>query len=94
MSVEIVWSPRALLRLEEIRTFVGKDKPEAAERLALRIVSLVEVLRHHPRLGHTGVERGIRELVIGGTPYIVLYRVGRAHVSILTIWHGAQRKKT
>jgi toxin ParE1/3/4 len=94
VSIEIIWSPRALLRLDEIRIFVAKDKPEAAERLALRIVSLIEALRHHPRLGHTGVERGVRELVIGGRPYIVLYRVRRAHVTILTIWHGAQRKET
>ena len=76
----------------EIRAYVAKDKPEAAERLATRIVAVVEALRNHPHLGRAGREPGIRELVIGGTPYIVVYRVRGKRVTISTIWHGAQRK--
>lgn len=92
MPVEIVWSPLALSRLKQIRTYVAEDKPEAAERLATRIVAVVEALRTHPHLGRTGAEPGIRELVIGSTPYIVLYRVQGERVTVSTIWHGAQRK--
>ncbi|HKN22580.1 MAG TPA: type II toxin-antitoxin system RelE/ParE family toxin, partial [Terracidiphilus sp.] len=92
MPVEIVWSPLARSRLQEIRAYVARDKPDAAERLATRIVAVVEVLRDHPRLGRAGAEPGVRELVIGGTPYIVVYRVQRNRVTINTIWHGAQRK--
>ncbi len=93
MPVEIVWSPLARARLQEIRAYVAtKDKPDAAERLATRIVTVVEVLRNHPHLGRAGAEPGIRELVIGGTPYIVLYRVRGKRVTISTIRHGAQRK--
>jgi toxin ParE1/3/4 len=93
VPVEIVWSPLALERLQEIRAYVALDKPDAAERLATRIVAVVEALRNHPRLGHAGTEPGIRELVIGGTPYVVLYRVRAQRVIISTIWHGAQRKE-
>jgi toxin ParE1/3/4 len=93
--VEIVWSHRARSRLEEIRAYVAKDKPDAAARLATRIVAVVEALRSHPSLGRVGAEPGIRELVIGGTPYIILYSVKRTQITISTIWHGAQsRKKT
>ncbi len=67
------------------------DKLEAAERLAIRIVAIVEVLRHHPHAGRAGAKPGIRELVVGGTPYIVLYRVQGKRIIISTIWHGAQR---
>jgi len=91
--MEIVWSPLASARLQEIRAYVAKDKPIAAERLATRIVAVIEALRNHPHLGHTGTEPGIRELVIGGTPYVVLYRVRGKRVTILTVWHGAQQKK-
>jgi toxin ParE1/3/4 len=79
-------------RLQEIRAYAAKDKPEAAARLAMRIVTVVEALREHPYLGRTGAEPRLRELVIGGTPYVVLYRVRRGRVIILTIWHGAHRK--
>jgi toxin ParE1/3/4 len=93
VPVEIVWSPLARARLQEIRAYVAMDKPGAAERLATRIVAVVEALRNHPNLGRVGPEPGIRELVIGGTPYIVLYRVRSKRVTISTIWHGAQRKE-
>jgi toxin ParE1/3/4 len=92
VPVEIAWSPLALARLQEIRAFVALDKPAAAERLAIRIVTLVEALRSSPYLGRAGVEPGIRELVVGGTPYIILYRIRRAKLLILTVTHGAQRK--
>ncbi|MGA7792167.1 MAG: type II toxin-antitoxin system RelE/ParE family toxin [Candidatus Acidiferrales bacterium] len=92
MPVEIVWSALARTRLREIRAFVARDKPEAAARLALRIVAMVEALRNHPLLGRVGAEPGIRELIIASTPYIVLYRVHGRRVIINTIWHGAQRR--
>jgi len=91
VPVEIVWSALARTRLREIRAYVARDKPEAAERLAIRIVAMIEALRSHPHLGRVGSELGVRELVIGGTPYIVLYRVQGQRVTISTIWHGAQR---
>jgi toxin ParE1/3/4 len=65
----------------------------AAERLATRIVAVVEALKNHPHLGRAAAVPGIRELPIGGTPYIVLYRVHGKRVTISTIWHGAQRKE-
>jgi toxin ParE1/3/4 len=93
VPVEIVWSPLARARLRDIQTFIAQDKPEAAAILATRIVAVVETLRQHPHLGRAGAEPGIRELVIGGSPYIVLYRVQATRVTITTIWHGAQRSK-
>jgi len=93
VPVEIVWSALARTRLREIRDYVARDKPQAAERLAMRIVTAVEALRNHPYLGRVGAEPGIRELVIASTPYIVLYRVQGERVVISTIWHGAQRRE-
>jgi toxin ParE1/3/4 len=90
VPVDVVWSPLARTRLREIRDYVARDKPEAAERLAIRIVTVIEALRNHPHLGRVGAERGIRELVIGGTPYMVLYRVQGRRVIISTIWHAAR----
>lgn len=93
MPLEIVWSPLARIRLREIRSFVARDKPDAAGRLSARIVAVVEVLKSHPFLGRAGARPGIRELVIGGTPYVVFYRVRGTRVTIDTIWHGTRLKK-
>jgi toxin ParE1/3/4 len=92
VPVEVVWSPPALARLREIRAFIALDKPDAAERLATRIVAIVESLKAYPYLGRAGAEPGIRELVIGGTPYTILYRVRASRVIIATIWHSAQAR--
>jgi toxin ParE1/3/4 len=71
----------------------GANKPEAAERSTTQLVAVVEALKTYPHLGRAGAEPGVRELVIGGTPYIVLYRVRGKRVTINTIWHEVQRKK-
>jgi toxin ParE1/3/4 len=92
VPVEIVWSPLALARLREIRVYAARDNPEAATRLATRIVALVEALREHPYLGRAGSEPGMRELVVGGTPYLIFYRVRAKRVTITSIWHGAQSR--
>ena len=94
MPVEIVWSPLARARLQEIRAYIALDKPDAAERMATRIVAIVEALRNHPHLGRAGAEPGVRELVVGGTPYIVLYQFRGRRITITAIWHGAQRRST
>lgn len=85
VPVEIVWSPLARARLREIHAYVATDNPEAAERLATRIVAMVEALTNYPYLGRAGAEPAIRELAVGGTPYIVLYRVRGERVTISTI---------
>jgi addiction module RelE/StbE family toxin len=89
---QIVWSPLAVARLQEIRAYIALDKTDAAERLSTRIVALVEALRTNPHLGRIGPEAGTRELVVGGTPYIILYRVHRQRITINTIWHSSQDK--
>ena len=93
MPVEIVWSPLARLRLQEIHDYVAKDKPMAAERLAMRIVAAVQALRKYPHMGRAGAGPEIRELVIGKTPYVVFYKVRGRTITINTIWHGAQRRE-
>lgn len=92
VPIEIVWSALSLERLREIRAFVALDKPDAAERLVTRIVAMVEVLLRFPNAGRAGAEAGTRELAVGGTPYVIVYRVRDHRVIIGTIWHGAQRR--
>jgi len=92
VTIEIVWSPLAQAQLSEIRAYVAMDKPDAASRLATRIVSVVESLRNHPYLGRAGPEPGTRELIIGGTPYSIVYRVHSNRITVNTICHSAQRK--
>ena len=94
MPLRIVWSALARSRLQEIYECIGMDKPAAAERLAIRIVAAVQVLRRHPYVGRIGRESGTRDLVIGKAPYIVAYEIRHSEVRITMIWHGAQNRTT
>jgi len=94
VSLTVVWSALARRRLKEIYEHVAKDKPFAAERLAIRIVAAVQVLKRYPSVGRLGRDFGTRELVIGRTPYIVSYEVHETEVRIVTIWHGAQHRES
>jgi toxin ParE1/3/4 len=73
---------------------VARDKPVAAEKLAIRIVAAVLALRNYPYIGRVGADPEIRELVIGRTPYVVLYKVRGSVATINTIWHGAQKHES
>jgi toxin ParE1/3/4 len=92
VPLEIVWSPLARARLREIHAYIALDNADAADRLATRIVALIETLKSHPYLGRAGSQAGIRELVIGGSPYVILYQVRGKRITISTIWHTAQTK--
>jgi len=90
--MRIIWSEMAISNLIEIRRFIEHDKPEAARRLAQRILASVERLAEHPHLGRPGREPGTRELIVAGTPYIIPYRVQRGRLSILAVLHAAQNR--
>jgi toxin ParE1/3/4 len=90
--LEIVWSPLATARLREIRAYIALDNPRAAERLATRIVTLVETLRLQPSLGRPTRELHRRELIVAGTPYVIYNRTDRSQILITTIHHSAQQE--
>ena len=93
MKKEIIWSPLALARLQEIRAFIARDDPNAAARVTTRLVSVVQALIDYPLLGRTGVDPETRELIVGGTPYLILYQVKRNQILIRAVWHAAQKRE-
>jgi len=87
-----VWSPEAIDDLTVLRTYIAKDDPAAAQRVALRIVESVEMLlSENPDVGRPGRVPGTRELVISRTPFIVPYRVRGQRIQVLRVYHGARR---
>jgi toxin ParE1/3/4 len=71
--------------------YIAQENPGAAFRLDEEIELQVRQLRDHPMMGRPGRQPGTRELVIGRTPFIAVYRVTRSRVEILRILHGAQQ---
>jgi addiction module RelE/StbE family toxin len=89
--MEIIWRRVALNDLEEIRRHIAQENPAAGTRKRAMIRTAVEQLADYRNLGHSGRVDGTRELLIAGTPYIVVYRVLSNRSRILSVIHGARR---
>jgi len=89
--MKVIWSPRAERELDEIWECIAADSVDAADRIAERLRSISHLLVDHPHIGRAGRVGGTRELVVTGTPYILIYRVGEDQVDITHVLHGARK---
>lgn len=88
--MQVVWSPRAVQHLSGLRRYIEKENPKAASKVARRILEVVDVLQSMPHAGRPGRVPGTRELVVGDTPFIVVYRVVAKRLEIVAVLHAAQ----
>lgn len=89
--MKLVWSPRALDRLEEIASFIAQGRPKTAGEWVEEIFSVVRRLERFPGSGRVvpEVRRGtIREVIHGG--FRIIYRVETEHLSVVTVRHSRQ----
>jgi toxin ParE1/3/4 len=89
--LEVVWRTVALDGLERARRYIAQDNPSAAERIRERILGAAGNLAAFPQMGRIGRVAGTRELVVSGTPYIIVYASGGDRVTIIALQHSAQR---
>ena len=89
--MRVVWSVKALQAIEEIYAYIAADKPEAARKIAERLLFAGDQLADHPHLGRAARSAELRELVVGN--YVLIYRVGEDVVEIATVIHGARRRR-
>jgi toxin ParE1/3/4 len=91
--VKVVWLKRARIERQKAIDYISRDSPQAALGQLDEIERQTDKLFDFPEIGRPGRKRGTRELVITGTPFLVVYRihVKAAEVQILRLLHGAQR---
>ncbi|RME29908.1 MAG: type II toxin-antitoxin system RelE/ParE family toxin [Deltaproteobacteria bacterium] len=89
--MKIVLTELAAEDLEQVELYIRRDNPSAAVATVLRIIEAIEVLPRFPNLGRPGRVPGTRELVVGGTPYLAVYRVKENTVFILRVLHSAMK---
>ena len=89
--MKIIWLEDALYDLQALRHYISQDNPRAANGVAKKILSSIEVLSEQPEIGRRGRVSHTRELIIVDTPYIVPYRVKNNVVEILRVFHCAMQ---
>jgi toxin ParE1/3/4 len=89
--VTVVWSPRAIGHLADLRAYIARENPDAAARTATTVLAAVDRVAVLPNLGRPGRVSGTRELVVPGTPCVIPYRLRGARLEIIAVFHGRQR---
>ena len=89
--MRVRWTRPALARLQEITEYIARDNPAAADALLAEILEIVARLRRFPLMGRPGPAPDTRELIVRRN-YLITYRVWRAEIEVLAIWHGAQQR--
>jgi toxin ParE1/3/4 len=90
--LRISWTKVASQDLDSLYNYIFLDNPKAAAKMVKRIVNVIEEhLADNPRMGHSGRLPNTRQLVVSGTPYIIIYRVNKEKLEIIRVLHGAQQ---
>ena len=79
----------AAINLGSIETYIGSDNPLAAIHVLERIAEATEYLITFPTIGRPGRVSKTRELIISGTPFIVMYQIRGTIIVVLRILHAA-----
>ena len=93
MAFQIIWSQTSVEDLKGIVDYIALDDPDAAAKLADRIIQRLETTSELPFSNRSVPEKGvdsIREAIL--KPYRLIYQVDANHrvIHILRIWHAAR----
>jgi len=78
----------ALTDFNDAQGYIASDNPQAARKVAQRILDSVRKLREFPYIGRPGDDGATREWQVQGTPYLVVYRLHNDIVEITRVWHS------
>ncbi len=90
--MQIIWSPLAQKRIQEILDYIALDDIDTVLNFISFIENQVHELAKNPRVGHTLPflkNKYIREFVIHKN-YSLIYELDQNHLHLLTVRHAKQ----
>ena len=90
---KIKWTRIAAQDLEDVFYYLAeiKSRPEIARDMIKKIIDSIDQIKNFPDCGRTGRVKGTRELVVVTTPFIVVYRIRKDSLEVLTVLHHARK---
>ena len=73
--------------LQSTKDYIGQDKPNAALVVMKRVVEAIENIVTFPSMGRAGRVPHTKELVVSGTPLIIVYQVKQDTLYIVRVIH-------
>lgn len=93
--MKLVYTDEAIDDLKRLREFIAVHNPQAAARIANRLVGKIELLPDFPNMGApvemAPVPDSVRDMFFG--KYVVRYSVHASAVIILRVWHGLEGER-
>lgn len=89
--MRLVWTRPAITIRRAIFDRIKEDNPAAAKRMVKRLRDRANSLQKILHQGRKGRVEGTFELVVSGTPYLIIYAVTTNEIRVLTILHHAQQ---
>lgn len=77
--------------LQSTKEYISLDKPSAADTVVQRIMEAIENIAFFPSIGRLGRVPHTKELVVSGTPLIIVYQVRLDTLFIVRIIHAARK---
>ena len=81
----------ALQDLQSVKEYISQDKPDAALAVVKRVMESIENIAIFPNIGRTSRVPLTKELVVSGTPLIIVYQVKQDTLYIARIIHTARK---
>lgn len=85
------WTEGAAGNLDQVEEYIAQDNPGAAVATVKKILEAAQILTDYPTLGKRGRERGTRELIVAGLPYIIIYAVHREELVVIRVLHTSMK---
>lgn len=89
--MQITWLPSARIARKTAIEYIAQENMSAALTQLDEIDRQIDLLSTQPKMGRIGRVAKTRELVLTGTPFILIYRIKRNTIQILHFLHGAQQ---
>ena len=89
--MKIKLSKLAAQDLQSTKDYISQDKPHAALAVINRVIEALENITTFPSMGRAGRVPHTKELVVSGTPLIIVYQVKQDTLYIVRIIHTARK---
>jgi plasmid stabilization system protein ParE len=89
--MQVEWLPTARRQRAAQIAYLAERSPKAALALGEALTAAVGRLAEYPEIGRPRRVATTRELVIPGTPLLLVYRLERETIVLLRLLHGSQR---
>ena len=89
--MKVVWLPKALQNLKDIKEYIDKESPKSAKMVAQKIKKTVNLIQEHPHIGKPSLVNGFREKQVKNLPFVIPYKVVDNTIIIVRVFHNKQK---